>query len=183
MAVTKQVGKFNWLHVRTDAKLRSLEVLACLRARALMFVHFFQPMMIMAKHKDLGLKYLDQGPFIRKALNFCNQLEQTPDILFDPSTRIFDHDAKLCAHMDNWLTCSKNKPMIECLFAGAESESDSMVLTFASAYATTLRERLLTGSTNQFLGKVTNTIICITLTQYNSYYYTTLTRVGAWSGS
>ena len=110
-------------------------------------------MMLMAKHKDLGYKYLDQGPFIRKAIDFCNELERNPSMLLDPNTRIFDHDAKLCKHMDNFLTCSKNKPMVDCLFA--ESDSNSEVLSFTSAYATKLRERLLTGSTNQFLGKVT----------------------------
>ena len=152
ISVTKQVGKFNWLHVRTDAKLRSLEVLACLRARALIFVHYFQPMMIMAKHNDLGYKYLDQGPFIRKAVDFCNSLEQNPSMILDRDLQIFNHDAKLCQHMNNFLTCHKNKPMVDCLFEPAES--NDMVLGFVSAYATTLRERLLTGSTNQFLGKV-----------------------------
>ena len=156
-SVCRTVGKFNWLHVRTDAKLRNKEVLATIRARALLFIQYFQPMMLLAKSTKLkegggSLKYLEQAPYIKKALEFATTLETSPRLLLDRSLQIFDFNSKLCALMDRYCNCKKNKPMVDYLFKDTYDDED-VILPIIRACGTALRKQLLTGSTNKFLGK------------------------------
>lgn len=128
-----------------------------LRSRALLFVQYFQPMMILCKSKKLGddrksrPHYLDQGRYIKAALKYARELELRPRLLLDRSIRLFPFDESLCESMDRYLNNKKTKPMIDYLFED-RPQDDEILIPLARAYAVELRKRLLNGTTNKFLG-------------------------------
>ena len=55
-----------------------MEIHAGLKARGLMMVHIFHPLLLVAKDKSLGFKLLDQGPFIRKLKGIAQRMQDDP---------------------------------------------------------------------------------------------------------
>ena len=131
--------------------------MAELRSRALLFVQYFQPMMILCKSKKLGEDrksrphYLDQGRYIRAALKYARELETRPRLLLDRSVVLFPFDEAIGSSMSRYLDNKKNKPMIDYLFEDRPDEEE-ILLPLARAYGQELKSRLLSSTTNKFLG-------------------------------
>lgn len=74
----KQVGSFNCLHLRSVSKLRCMEMHAGLKARGIMMVHILHPLLVMAKDKTLGYKFLDQKPYVQQLDVLATQMQEDP---------------------------------------------------------------------------------------------------------
>ena len=131
--------------------------MAELRSRALIFLQYFEPMLIVCKSEKLGEDrksrphYLDQGRYIRAALKYANKLQTNPRLIFDRSIKLFPFDEAVCASMSRYLNNKQNKPMVDFLYED-RPEEDDIIIPLARAYGVELKNRLLSGTTSKFLG-------------------------------
>ena len=151
--LTNDVGQFNWLHVRTLSKLRCKEVYAGLIARALMMVHIFQPLLVVAKSKKADFKFLDQGPFVRHALDVSKAMEIDPSFLLQKDWNFFEGDEfgpVVLEEHRRWL--NHNDDLVGALFdlinpsQGVDEEDfTELLVPILRSYGSSLAERFNTG--------------------------------------
>ena len=131
----KEVGTYNWLHIRSLAKLRSQEVYDGLKARALMMVHIFQPLLVLAKSKKAAKRFLDQGPYIRHGLDIAKRMEEDPSFLLNRDFEFFGPtDFGPAVHDEHKRWLQNNKQEIDVLFSVlSPSEEDDEDIAVADA--------------------------------------------------
>lgn len=143
--VLEQVQKGNALHQRIRAKLASKEVMAGLKARALMFICFHQPMRVCIKSTKFGggrtPSQLDLHPVWNRLHSEASRLESDPTDMMNQDYFVFNN-IQVCEQASSrYRSTTRNTPMIKRLFE-VNNEIDEIVVNLLKAYCTAARLRM-----------------------------------------
>ena len=133
--IVEGVGEYNRLQLKTMTKIGCEEVLTSLKCRALIFVYVLHPFLILSQSakiagpEDKGKAiFLDQGPFIRRALEAAQHLTRDPSPLFNPNWNILEgmDSSHMCVNVQRehlrWSEKKKWKLLTGVLFNELEEQ-------------------------------------------------------------
>ena len=136
----REKGSANMLHIRIDAKARTIEVSEGLRARGILYVHILNVIRMALKSKKVGTSFLRASHFYVKSLEVAQKMQDDPEFLLDYGYEIFPGDTKVMACRRRWLV--KNEDVVKPLFVFNENDDKELCLTILRAYGVAMEEQL-----------------------------------------
>lgn len=142
--VLKHLKRGNALHKRLLAKLESTEMLAGLKARALFFLVFHQPLRVTVKSTKFGggkpPSQLHMHPVWNRIHDEMVRLETDPSFALDPTYCVFSGMSVVEEVISSYRTTRASAPMVSKVFQ-ADPKIDDHVLILLKAYGTASRLR------------------------------------------
>ena len=120
------------LHVRFDAKSRTLEVAEGLRARGLLFVQLLMVMRMALKSKKIRTTFLGASKFYCALLSAAKHMQDDPTFLLKRGYHVFPFSAAVIACHSRWIKCHES--VVAPLFNFTDDDDKAFCLTILKAY-------------------------------------------------